>query len=101
MPSREGHRTARTAGANNRGAQRKGDAVMAEFGAAMTGVRPKTTFLKPGVALPMTIEIGRQILRQKILHSSPGGAGGYLRRAAADSARPTTFRRAGMLDQSI
>jgi len=79
-------------------AQRKGDAFMAEFGAAMTGVKPKTTFLKPGVALPMAIEVVRQIFKQKIWHSSPNADDSYKARAREDTPRITAFQRGGLRD---
>ena len=82
-------------------AQRKGDAFMAEFGAAMTGVKPKTTFLKPRVALPMSIEVLRQILRQKILRAQPSGESAYAARAAEVAQRPTSFRNGCLVDAEI
>lgn len=82
-------------------AQRKGDAFMAEFGAAMTGVKPKTTFLKPGVAIPMAIEVLRQIVRQKVWRSSSGEDVSYKARAREDILRPTSFQRGGLLDRSV
>jgi geranylgeranyl reductase family protein len=82
-------------------AQRKGDAFMAEFGAAMTGVKPKTTFLKPGVAIPMAIEVVREILKQKVWRSSPGGDVSYKARALEDIPRTTSFQRGGLLDRSV
>jgi len=80
-------------------AQRKGGAFMAEFGAAMTGVKPKTTFLKPGVALPMAVEVLRQILTQKVLRSSSYAADSYKARALEDTPRLTAFQRGGLLDR--
>jgi hypothetical protein len=82
-------------------AQRKGDAFMAEFGAAMTGVKPKTTFLKPGVAIPMGIEVLRQIVKQKVLRSSPGGANNYTMRARENTPRSTAFQHGGLLDRTV
>jgi hypothetical protein len=73
---------------------------MAEFGAAMTGVKPKTTFLKPGVALPMGLEVLRQMLKQKILRSSSPAADSYKTRALEDTPRLTAFQRGGLLDRS-
>ncbi len=67
-------------------AQRKGDAFMEEFGAAMTGVAPKTTFLKPRVALPLGLELMRQL-------ATPGSREQrYLRCLDADGERATSFR---------
>jgi len=80
-------------------AQRKGGAFMAEFGAAMTGVKPKTTFLKPGVALPMALEVLRQILKQKVLSSSSHAADSYKARALEDTPRLTAFQCGGLLDR--
>jgi geranylgeranyl reductase family protein len=82
-------------------AQRKGDTFMAEFGAAMTGVKPKTTFLKPGVAIPMTIEVLRQIFKQKIRRSSSNGANSYRARALEDTPRLTAFQRGGLVDRNV
>ena len=74
-------------------AQRRGDDFMVEFGAAMTGVKPKTTFLKLGVALPVTIEIARQVLAR-----AWGGRGSYASRANETTDRPTAFRNACLLE---
>ncbi len=74
-------------------AQRRGDVFMNAFGAAMTGVAPKTTFLQPGVALPLGVEIVRQLLRRGAsledrysasLHSAPE--------------RPTSFLNTCLID---
>jgi menaquinone-9 beta-reductase len=78
-------------------AQRTGDAFMAEFGAAMTGVKPKTTFLKPGVAIPVTIEIVRQIVQQKIRRRYASESAAYHARAAERTLRPTSFGHAGVI----
>jgi len=74
-------------------------AFMAEFGAAMTGVKPKTTFLKPGVAFPMALEVLRQILKQKVLSSSSHAADSYKARALEDTPRLTAFQCGGLLDR--
>ncbi|MDH3212180.1 MAG: NAD(P)/FAD-dependent oxidoreductase [Myxococcales bacterium] len=77
-------------------AQRRGDAFMEEFGAAMTGVAPKTTFLKPSVALPLTAALVGQLLR---------GAGRteerYRRCLDADPSRETSFRNACLKDPAF
>ena len=77
-------------------AQRRGDAFMTTFGAAMTGVAAKTTFLKPDVALPMTLEIARQLVAQKIFRR-PSGKGTYSLRALANGARTTSFENACLM----
>jgi hypothetical protein len=82
-------------------AQRQGDAFMAEFGAAMTGVKPKTTFLKPSVAVPMGIEVVRQIVMQKILRRHPLAAEAYRARASEASGRATAFRNGCLLDANL
>ena len=73
-------------------AQRRGDAFMQEFGAAMTGVAPKTTFLKPGVALPLAVELARQL----IFSSGPRDER-YLGALHADPQRPSSFRNTCLL----
>jgi len=52
--------------AANKMAQRKGDEFIADFGAVMTGVKPKTTFLRPKLALPLMREVGKQYFKQQI-----------------------------------
>jgi flavin-dependent dehydrogenase len=74
-------------------AQRRGDVFMNAFGAAMTGVLPKTTFLKPRVALPLALEIPRQLLRGKA-----GVDARYAQSAAAGMERETSFPRACLID---
>jgi flavin-dependent dehydrogenase len=74
-------------------AQRRGDAFMEEFGAAMTGVAPKTTFLKPSVALPLTAALIRQLLR-----GSGRAEERYRRCLDADPSRVTSFRNACLRD---
>ncbi len=70
-------------------AQRRGDAFMQEFGAAMTGVKPKTTFLKPSVAGPLAFELARQLLRRRVDYEKVYPLG-----VSADAGRPTAFRNA-------
>jgi hypothetical protein len=77
-------------------AQRRGDAFMNTFGAAMTGVVPKTTFLKPGVALPLALEIPRQLLRGK-----RGIDARYAQSPEAGRDRATSFRNACLIDAGI
>jgi geranylgeranyl reductase family protein len=81
-------------------AQRTGDAFMVEFGAAMTGVKPKTTFLKPSVAIPVTVEIFRQIVKQKILRLDPSEVEAYAARAVEDGSRGTAFQNSCLLDHA-
>jgi flavin-dependent dehydrogenase len=75
-------------------AQRRGDAFMETFGAAMTGLAPKTTFLRPGVALPLALALARRLLSagepidERYAHS-----------LEADPQRPTSFRNACLLDR--
>jgi hypothetical protein len=73
-------------------AQRRGDAFIQEFGAAMTGVAPKTTFLKPGVALPLAVELARQL----IFSSGPRDER-YLGALHADPQRASSFRNTCLL----
>jgi hypothetical protein len=82
-------------------AQRKGNAFMVEFGAAMTGVKPKTSFLKPGVAIPMAVEVVRQIVKQKVLRLRSGAEDTYSARALEDTARSTAFQRGALLDRTV
>ena len=79
--------------AANAVAQRKGDAFMAEFGAAMTGVKPKSTFMKPAMALPMVLEIVRRMLVP--------AAATYDRHASEETPRATAFSNACLLDGSV
>jgi menaquinone-9 beta-reductase len=80
-------------------AQRQGDAFMSEFGAAMTGVKPKTTFLKPGVAISMGLEVFRQIYRQKILRPYASEEDAYAARAVEDTRRATAFQDSCLIDR--
>ena len=74
--------------------------ALLEFGAAMTGVKPKTAFLKPAMALPMTIEVFRQVFRQKLLGDRSGRAA-YRARAVEDVDRATASQNACLLDSSV
>ncbi len=82
-------------------AQRQGDAFMAEFGAAMTGVKPKTTFLKPGVAVSMGLEVVRQIYQQKVRRRYASEEAAYAARAAADVPRATAFQSSCLVDRHV
>jgi len=82
-------------------AQRKGAGFMAEFGAAMTGVKPKSTFIKPGMALPLTAELLRQIFLQKILHRNISMDAAYAARARELTKRPTAFPNSCLIDPRI
>jgi sulfite reductase (NADPH) flavoprotein alpha-component len=78
-------------------AQRKGEAFMAEFGAAMTGVKPKTTFLRPSVALPLGIEVVRQVLAQRAGRERDA----YAARACEETSRPTSFQTGCLIDPRV
>ena len=77
--------------------QRMGDAFMAEFGAAMTGVKPKTVFLRPDIAGPLTAELLRQASRRLRASAAPTFEVSYASRAVEDAARDTAFASAGLL----
>ena len=47
--------------------QRQGDSMMSKWAEVMTNMRPKTYFLRPDVALQMTVAIIREAFSQKIL----------------------------------
>jgi geranylgeranyl reductase family protein len=82
----------------NRAAQRKGDLFMAEFGAAMTGVKPKSTFLKPRFALPMGAELLREFGRQSPFRQRRPDADPYAVHAGDTGGRPTAFQNACLVD---
>jgi geranylgeranyl reductase family protein len=44
--------------------QRRGPAFLAEWATIMTGARPKSAFLRPGILLPILWEAGRQWLKR-------------------------------------
>ncbi len=77
-------------------AQKKGDDFMAEFGAAMTGVKPKTTFVRPSLALPLAAEIVCQVYTRG-LGRAFGRAGRrwaetcYQQAGGRADTRPTSF----------
>lgn len=82
-------------------AQRKGDSFMADFGATMTGVKPKSTFLRPGIALPLGLEVARQVFKQKFQKVYPSEPAAYQARAIEKHTRPTAFANACLLDSNI
>ncbi len=88
------HRLPLLLDAANLVAQRKGEGFMAEFGAAMTGGKPKTVFLRPSMALPLALESVRQLVRQRVLGLGVAGSVAYPHGAAAASSRETSFARA-------
>jgi flavin-dependent dehydrogenase len=87
--------------AANAVAQRRGDAFMDAFGAAMTGLAPKTSFLRPSVAGPLALEIGRQLLRRRGLGTRAATDASYALGAAADPERATAFRNACLRDPDL
>jgi geranylgeranyl reductase family protein len=87
--------------AANAVAQRRGDAFMADFGAVMTSVKPKTTFLRPSLALPLLLEVIRQLVVQKILRRHPSTRAAYAARAAEPSGRPTAFPNSCLIDAAV
>ena len=95
------HRVPLLLDAANVVAQRKGDAFMAEFGAAMTGVKPKSVFLSPGMAVPMTVEIARQIARRALRRRRGAEGGAYALRAVEGSSRPTAFPNSCLIDARV
>ena len=44
-------------------AKRRGPGFLAEWATVMTGAKPKRYFLRPGLALPIALEAGRQMWR--------------------------------------
>lgn len=46
--------------------QRQGDTMMSKWAEVMTNIQPKTYFLQPHVAIPLTIAIIRELISQKI-----------------------------------
>ncbi|MFN8626176.1 MAG: geranylgeranyl reductase family protein [Candidatus Binatia bacterium] len=82
-------------------AQRKGEAFMATFGAATTGVKPKTTFLRPHMALPLGIEVLRQLLKRTLLRAPVAAEAEYAARALEQSDRATAFRNGCLIDPAL
>ncbi|HQW20398.1 MAG TPA: geranylgeranyl reductase family protein [Rhodocyclaceae bacterium] len=81
-------------------AQRAGDAFMNEFGAIMTGVKPKSTYARPDIALPLAWEVSKQFFKQKVLRQ-PAGYAAYRMRAAENSSRKSAFNSVCLRDQAI
>lgn len=81
-------------------AERVGDRFMNEFGAIMTGVKPKSTYARPDIALPLGWEVGKQFFRQKILRQ-PAGDTAYRQRAEENPARCSSFSAVCLLDPKI
>jgi hypothetical protein len=77
-------------------AQRRGDAFMDAFGAAMTGVAPKTAFLKPSVALPLAAEMLRQLASRR-----GETVERYAEGVHASPQRETSFYQGCLLDSSL
>ena len=48
--------------------QRKGDVMMAKWAEVMTCMQPKTYFLQPHVAVPLSIAIVREFFHQKFFN---------------------------------
>ena len=48
---------------------RAGSQFFADFGAVMTGVKPKTTFLRPSVAIPLATATLKEVVKQFVLRS--------------------------------
>ena len=87
--------------AANRVAQRKGDAFMSQFGAVMTGVKPKTTFLRPDLALPLGMEVLRQIAGRGPFSAHASEEEAYAARAVANTPRATAFRNGCLIDPQL
>jgi geranylgeranyl reductase family protein len=81
-------------------AQRAGDAFMNEFGAIMTGVKPKSTYARPDIAFPLTWEVSKQFFKQKVLRQ-PGGYAAYQKRAEENSQRKSSFSAVCLIDERI
>jgi geranylgeranyl reductase family protein len=81
-------------------AQRRGDAFMAEFGAAMTGIAPKTRFLRPSVAGPLGAELLRQLSR-RLLSGVADVMSAYAAGPSADPERATAFRNTCLRDLGL
>lgn len=81
-------------------AERAGDSFMNEFGAIMTGVKPKSTYARPDIAIPLTWEVGKQFFRQKILRR-PSGEAAYRLRAEENPARRSSFSAVCLRDPKI
>ncbi len=82
-------------------AQRKGMEFIEDFGAAMTGVKPKTTFLKPSVSIPVTLEIFRQAFIQKVLRPFKSVREAYDARAVMADNRADSFHQSGLKNAQV
>ncbi len=90
------HRMPLLLDAANRVAQRKGDAFMARFGAAMTGVVSKAEFVRPAMAVPLTAASVGELVLQRVARREVAGAESYAAALAAPSARATAFASAAL-----
>ncbi|SMB26542.1 Conditioned medium factor receptor 1 (modular protein) [Sterolibacterium denitrificans] len=81
-------------------AQRTGDSFMTEFGAIMTGVKPKSTYARPDIAFPLSWEMGKQFFKQKVLRRSSGWAS-YVRHATENTSRSSAFGTVCLKDDRI
>ncbi|MBP9713075.1 MAG: flavodoxin domain-containing protein [Sterolibacterium sp.] len=81
-------------------AERVGDRFMNEFGAIMTGVKPKSTYARPDIALPLSWEVGKQFFRQKLLRQ-PAGEAAYRQRAEENPTRSSSFSAVCLRDPQI
>ncbi len=87
--------------AANKVAQKKGEAFIEDFGAAMTGAKPKTTFLKPRVSVPITVEIFKQAFVQKVLRPFKSVRAAYDSRAVEADDRRDSFHQSGVIDADL
>ncbi len=81
-------------------AERAGDSFMNEFGAIMTGVKPKSTYARPDIALPLGWEVSKQFFKQKIMRQAAGDAA-YRSRAEENPARKSSFSAVCLRDQKV
>lgn len=81
-------------------AERAGDSFMNEFGAIMTGVKPKSTYARPDIAIPLTWEVSKQFFKQKIMRQAAGDAA-YRSRAEENPARKSSFSAVCLRDPKI
>ena len=81
-------------------AERSGDRFMNEFGAIMTGVKPKSTYARPDIAFPLGWEVSKQFFKQKILRQAAGEAA-YRKRAEENPARSSAFSTVCLRDPKI
>jgi geranylgeranyl reductase family protein len=81
-------------------AERAGDSFMNEFGAIMTGVKPKSTYARPDIAIPLTWEVSKQFFKQKIMRQAAGDVA-YRLRAEENPARRSSFSAVCLRDPKI